>query len=49
MVGRLTIYFKQKDYFFQMIFGLTSIVLAERFEVVRVPQLKHNLTGSQIL
>ena len=35
MVGRLTIYFKQKNCFFHMIFGRTSIVLAVRFEVVR--------------
>ena len=40
MVGILTIYFKQKNYFFKMIFGQTSIVLAARFEVVRGPQFK---------
>ena len=40
MVGRLTIYFKQKICFFHMIFGLTSIVLAARLEVARVPLFK---------
>ena len=38
MVGGLTIYFKQC--FFRMIFGLTSVVLAARFEVVWGPQCK---------
>ena len=41
MVGILTIYLKQKNYFFQMIFGQTSIVLAARSEVVRGPQFKY--------
>ena len=35
MVGRLTIYFKQKNCFFHMNFRAKSIVLAARFEVVR--------------
>ena len=35
MVGRLTIYFKQKNCLFHTNFGPTSIVLAVRFEVVR--------------